>query len=65
MALDAVSVSYPGHLAVVHFNKDIPSDYFIVNGNRYLVCDHTYINAPIGRTMPGMNNQKAKVYLME
>ena len=59
-------VSYPGHLAAaVHFNEDIPGDYFIVNGKRYLVCDPTYINAPIGWTMPGMNNQTAKVFLME
>lgn len=65
LRLDVAFVSYPGHLAAaVHFNEDIPGDYFIVNGKRYLVCDPTYINAPIGRTMPGMNNEKAKVYLM-
>ncbi len=66
MRLDVAFVSYPGHLATaVHFNEDIPGDYFIVNGKRYLVCDPTYINAPIGWTMPGMNNQTATVYLME
>ena len=66
MRLDVAFVSYPGHLATaVHFNEDIPGDYFIVSGKRYLVCDPTYINAPIGWTMPGMNNTTAKVYLME
>lgn len=66
MALEVASVSYPGHLAAaVHFNEDIPGDYFIVNEKRCLVCDPTYINAPIGWTMPGMNNQTAKVYLMK
>lgn len=66
MRLDVAFVSYPGHLAAaVHFNEDIPGDYFIVSGKRYLVCDPTYINAPIGWTMPGMNNATAKVYLME
>lgn len=66
LRLDVAFVSYPGHLAAaVHFNEDIPGDYFIVNGKRYLVCDPTYINAPIGWTMPGMNNQTAKVFLME
>lgn len=66
LRLDVAFVSYPGHLAAaVHFNEDIPGDYFVVNGKRYLVCDPTYINAPIGWTMPGMNNSTAKVYLME
>lgn len=64
--LDVAFVSYPGHLATaVHFTQDIPGDYFLVNGKRYLVCDPTFINAPIGRTMPGMNNSTAQVFLME
>ena len=29
-----------------------------------LVCDPTFINAPVGRTMPGMDNQKAKVIVL-
>jgi len=66
LALDVAFVSYPGHLATaVHFTEDIRGDYFLVNGNRYLVCDPTYINAPIGWTMPGMNNSTAQVFLME
>lgn len=49
LRLDVAFVSHPGHLATaVHFNEDIPGDYFTVNGKRYLVCDPTYINAPIG-----------------
>lgn len=64
LALDVAFVSYPGHLATaVCFNEEIPGDYFLVNGKRYLVCDPTYINAPIGWTMPGMNNSTAKVFL--
>ena len=66
LALDVAFVSYPGHLATaVHFTQDISGDYFLVNGKRYLVCDPTYINAPIGWTMPGMNNSTAQVFLME
>lgn len=66
MNLDVAFVSYPGHLATaVHFNETIPGDYFVVDGTRYLICDPTYINASIGRTMPGMNNATAQVYLMK
>ena len=64
LRLDVAFISYPGHLATaVHFNEDIPGDFFIVDGKRYLVCDPTYINAPIGMTMPGMQNQNARVIL--
>lgn len=67
LKLEVAFVSYPGHLATaIHFNEEgIPGDYFIVNGKRYLICDPTYINASIGRTMPRMNNATAKVFLME
>lgn len=66
LRLETTFVSYPGHLAAaVHFTEDIPGDFFLVNGKRYLVCDPTYINAPIGLTMPGMNNATAQVYVWE
>lgn len=65
LKMEVAFVSYPGHLAAaVHFKDNIQGDYFVVNGKRYLICDPTYINAPIGRTMPGMNNATAKVYLV-
>lgn len=66
MGLDVAFVSYPGHLAAaVHFNQDVTGDYFLVDGKKYLVCDPTYINAPIGLTMPGMDNKTAQVYLFD
>lgn len=62
MGLDVVLLYYPGHLATaVCFDEYISGDYIIVNGRRYLVCDPTYINASIGRTMPGMDNSSVKV----
>lgn len=66
MGLETAFVLYPGHLATaVHFTTDIPGDYFIIGEKRYLVCDPTYINASIGRTMPGMDNTTAQVYVWE
>ncbi len=61
--LKAALVYYPGHLAsaIKVTVPNIKGDYLIINGERYLVCDPTYINAPIGMTMPGMDNSKAKV----
>ena len=65
MGLDVAFVSYPGHLAAaVNFKENVSGDHFLVSGKKYVVCDPTYINAPVGRTMPGMDNKTAEVFLM-
>ena len=66
LGLDVILVYYPGHLATaVRFNEPVTGDYISLNGNKYLVCDPTYIGAPIGETMPGMENKTAKVILLK
>ena len=66
VGLKVILVYYPGHLATaVHFNSDVTGDYIMLDGVRYTVCDPTYINAPVGSTMPRMDNSKAKVILLE
>lgn len=66
LGLDAMLVYYPGHLATaVAFNEEEPrGDYLTYNGRRFTVCDPTYINAGVGRTMPGMDNSQAQVVLL-
>ncbi|MBO5187267.1 MAG: hypothetical protein J6B91_09530 [Prevotella sp.] len=65
LGLDVVLIFYPGHLATaVHFTDNVTGDYIMLNGKRYVVCDPTYIGAPIGATMPGMDNAKAKVIIL-
>lgn len=61
--LPVVLLYYPGHLAAaVGFGGEQPAgDYLTVGGRRYVVCDPTYIGAPVGLTMPGMDNGKAVV----
>ena len=64
--LKVVLVYYPGHLATaVHFTDYITGDYILLNNQRFTVCDPTYIGAPVGATMPNMNNGEAKVILLE
>ena len=66
LGLDVVLLYYPGHLATaVHFTQPIKGDYLTYKGKDYVVCDPTYINAGVGRTMPGMDNQKAKVIALQ
>lgn len=66
MELDVVLLYYPGHLATaVAFTGNENGDWLIYNNRRYIVCDPTYINASVGMTMPGMDNQKAKVIVLK
>ena len=64
--LKALLVYYPGHLATaIAFTDNVPGDYVELRGTRYVVCDPTYINAPVGHTMPDMDNATAQVILLE
>ena len=64
--LDVVLLYYPGHLATaVKFHQNVKGDYLVINGDKYVVCDPTYIGAPIGATMPGMDNNSAKVIALK
>lgn len=66
LGLDVVLVYYPGHLyTAVRFNQDVSGDYLNVDGRKYVVCDPTYIGAPIGLTMPGMDNSGATVIKLQ
>lgn len=66
LGLDVVLLYYPGHLATaVAFNHEEKGDYLTYKNQKYVVCDPTYINAGVGRTMPGMNNQQAQVIALK
>lgn len=66
LGLKVLLVFYPGHLAAaVHFPTDVAGDFISLQGQRYTICDPTYIGAPVGRTMPEMDNRTAKVILLE
>ena len=66
LGLKVLLVYYPGHLATaVHFTDTVSGDYLLLDNQRYTVCDPTYVGAPVGLTMPGMNNGEAKVILLK
>lgn len=65
VGLKTVLIYYPGHLATaVEFPEPVDGDYLTVDGRRFTICDPTYINAPVGRTMPSMNNSAAKAIVL-
>lgn len=62
LGLEIVLLNYPGHLATaVKFNSNVKGDYLVLEGEKYTVCDPTFIGAPIGRAMPEYKNTKAKI----
>lgn len=66
LGLKVILVFYPGHLATaVHFTGEVKGDYIMLDGMKFVICDPTYINAPVGKTMPNMDNSKATVILLE
>lgn len=67
LGLKCILVYYPGHLAsAVSFpGEEVSGDYIQIGNDRFIICDATYVNAPVGCTMPGMDNTKAKVAILE
>ena len=66
LGLKVLLVYYPGHLATaVCFTDNVTGDYISLNNQKYVVCDPTYIGAPVGATMPDMDNASAKVILLK
>lgn len=66
LGLDVMLVYYPGHLATaVHFIDEVEGDFISLNGKKFVVCDPTYIGAPVGATMPDMDNKTAKVIVLK
>ena len=64
--LDVILVYYPGHLATaVKFSQPLKGDHVILNGQKYVICDPTYIGAPVGVSMPGLDTENTKVILLK
>ena len=52
LGLECILVYYPGHLAAaVHFNEEVAGSYYKLGEKNFVVCDATYIHAPVGKEM--------------
>lgn len=64
--LDVVLLLYPNHLATaVRFNENVSGDYVLVDGAKYVVCDPTYIGAPVGLAMPDLDTEHMKIIKLQ
>lgn len=62
LGLKCILVYYPGLLAsAVCLKQQVNGDYISLDGDVYTICAPTYIGAPVGITMPEMDNRSAKV----
>ena len=59
LGMKVVLVYYPGiHLATaVHFDEEIFGNYVTVDGEKFLICDPTYVNAHVGMAMPDVGTK--------
>lgn len=65
LGLDVALIYYPGHLATaVYFNDDVKGDAMMINGKKFIVCDPTYIGAPVGAQMPNLEYDKAQAIVL-
>ncbi|MEJ2542550.1 MAG: hypothetical protein P8Y99_00635 [Calditrichaceae bacterium] len=60
--LHVVGLDYPGHIATaVKFKSDLSGDRVNYDGQTYIICDPTYINANAGMAMPQFKEVDPKV----
>lgn len=65
LGMKVVGMEYPGHMATaVHFNMEVPGEYVTYQGEKYVIADPTYINAPFGRVMPILGKDPARIIAM-
>ncbi len=65
LGMPVALVFYPGHLATaVAFSEQVAGDYIPIKDDNFVVCDPTYIGAPVGRTMPGLDSNGIRVIVL-
>jgi hypothetical protein len=60
--LEIVGLDYPGHISTaVRFNTEVSGDSVVFEGNKFIICDPTYINADVGMAMPMFKDTTPKI----
>lgn len=65
LGLDVALIYYPGHLATaVHFDSEVAGDAVIIGNKRFVICDPTYIGAPVGEQMPNLDYDNTQAIIL-
>jgi len=60
--LDVALILFSDHMsAAVRFNIPITGDYLTIDGQKYIICDPTYIGSTIGMNPPKYKNEQAEI----
>ncbi|MDY0076265.1 MAG: hypothetical protein RBR87_03230 [Bacteroidales bacterium] len=60
--LDVIGLEYTGHVATaVRTTGEVSGDFLLYDNQKYTIADPTYVNAPLGLTMPKYKNQAVKI----
>lgn len=66
LGLQVILLDYPDHVTTaVKFNDSVPGDFVNIQGDRYVICDPTYLHAKAGQSIPRYRKQKAKIYILD
>ncbi len=66
LGLDVALVYYPGHMATaVCFNEEVKGDVVMIDKRRFVICDPTYIGAPVGSQMPNLDYDKIQTIILK
>lgn len=66
LGLDVALIYYPGHLATaVKFDSFVNGDAVMIDGQRFVICDPTYIGANIGQEMPSVRGTSSKALILK
>ena len=64
--LNVVCLNYPGHVATaVRLTEAGEGDFILLHQEKYTICDPTYINAPVGKSMDRFADVKAQVIQLQ
>lgn len=65
LGLDVAMFCYKGHVACgVALPGEVTGDGYDFEGRRYVMCDPTYIGAPVGATMPKYRDVQPQIILL-
>ncbi|MBU2652351.1 MAG: hypothetical protein KKA81_15595 [Bacteroidetes bacterium] len=60
--MKSLGLAYTGHVATaVNLNEAVEGDFLVYHNEKYMVADPTYINAPLGMTMPEYRDADAEI----
>ena len=65
MDKQVIGVSWPGHMATAVRTNSVVGSQLQFNGESYIICDPTYINATAGMVMPDFRGLEATVHPFE